>query len=81
MGILIGWIVFTVFVGIMASNYGRSVIGWTLLSLVLSPLIAFIGLLIAGKSDKIQMEAIRKEEEMRIKIRSELKKESNKLSE
>lgn len=80
MGILIGWIVFTVFVGIMASNYGRSVIGWTLLSLVLSPLIAFIGLLIAGKSDKIQMEAIRKEEEMRIKIRSELKKESNKLS-
>lgn len=81
MGILIGWIVFTVFVGIMASNYGRSVIGWILLSLVLSPLIAFIGLLIAGKSDKIQMEAIRKEEEMRIKIRSELKKESNKLSE
>ena len=69
MEFLIGWVVFTILVGVMASNYGRSVIGWVLLSLVLSPLIGFVGLLVAGKSDDARMATIRKEEEMRARFR------------
>lgn len=44
MEVFIGWFVFSVVVGVIASSRGRSGIGWTLLALLLSPLI--IGLLV-----------------------------------
>ena len=42
------WIVGAMVIGALASNRERSGIGWFLLSLVISPLLAGVGLLIAG---------------------------------
>lgn len=42
MGVAALWIVFAVVIGIGASARGRSGFGWFLLALVLSPLIAFV---------------------------------------
>lgn len=42
MELLIPWLVFSVAVGIWASNRGRSGIGWFLLAFMLSPLLAAI---------------------------------------
>jgi hypothetical protein len=50
MEILLGWIAFSIVVGIAASNKGRSGFGWFLLSIVTSPLIA--GLLVLAMSRK-----------------------------
>jgi hypothetical protein len=39
---LIGWVLFSAAVGIWASNRGRSSIAWCSISLLLSPLVAFV---------------------------------------
>ena len=44
------WFVFSIFVGIIASAKGRSGIGWFVLAIVISPLIAVIVLLLAGEN-------------------------------
>ena len=44
MPIILGWIVLAIIVGVAANTRGRSPVGWTLLALVVSPLIA--GLLV-----------------------------------
>ncbi len=42
------WILFSILVGVFASSKKRSGVGWFFLSLILSPLIAFLIVLIAG---------------------------------
>lgn len=48
LGWVMVWIVGAMVIGALASNRERSGIGWFLLSLVISPLLAGLGLLIAG---------------------------------
>lgn len=43
------WLFFAALVGILAASWGRSGFGWFLLGCLLSPLLAIIILLIAGK--------------------------------
>lgn len=49
------WIVGSIFVGIFADRYGRSVFGWFLLSLLISPLLSALLLLLIGE-DKENLE-------------------------
>lgn len=57
MEILIGWLVLSGIVGLIASGRNRSFIGWTLLSLLLSPLIGLVILLVVGKGGDGQKRA------------------------
>ena len=50
MAIILFWLVFSVLVGVWASNRGRSGLGYGLLSLLISPLITFLVLLVIGPS-------------------------------
>ena len=43
------WILMSVGVGAIAANNGRNFIGWTALSLLLSPIVGLIAVLVAGK--------------------------------
>lgn len=43
--IVILWLVMSIFCGWIASQKGRSFLGWMLLSLLLSPLLAIVGLI------------------------------------
>jgi hypothetical protein len=45
------WILMSVGIGAIAANNGRSFLGWTALSLLLSPIVGLIGVLIAGKPE------------------------------
>lgn len=49
MVIFLVWVGFAIAVGVLASNKDRSGIGWFLLAVLVSPLIAAIVLLIAGE--------------------------------
>lgn len=42
MEIVLGWLIFAIVVGVVASSRGRSGFGWFLISALLSPLIGFI---------------------------------------
>jgi len=44
------WIFLSILVGVFASSKKRSGVGWFLLSLIISPLIAFVIVLVAGPS-------------------------------
>jgi hypothetical protein len=46
--VIVLWLVFAVFVGKMADKRGRSGWGWGILAVVISPILAAIGLLLAG---------------------------------
>src|SRR5512132_3925654 len=48
---LLFWIIFALVVASVAGNYGRSSVGWFFLALLISPLLAIIFLLIAGKTE------------------------------
>ena len=50
-----GWIILSILCGFLASSNGRSGVGYFFLSLLLSPLIGFIAVLIAGE-DKEELE-------------------------
>ncbi|OAI47618.1 hypothetical protein AYO44_01710 [Planctomycetaceae bacterium SCGC AG-212-F19] len=58
------WFVFAILVGRLAAWFHRSPGTWFLLALLLSPLVAFIGLLLAGDP---QQAATRHEQEERIR--------------
>ena len=59
MHIFLLWIIFALLVGAYASTRGRSFAGFLLLSLVLSPLIGLVVLLIVGpNTEKIEHEQI-----------------------
>lgn len=45
---IIFWLFLSILVGVFASSKGRSGIGWFFLSLIISPLIGFIIVLVAG---------------------------------
>jgi len=45
--VVVFWFLLAVAVGVLASNRGRSGVGWFLLSVVLSPLLGFIFVLVA----------------------------------
>jgi len=45
------WILMSVGIGAIAANNGRSFLGWTALSLLLSPIVGLIAVLIAGKPE------------------------------
>ncbi len=49
MGILITWIILSALCGVYASSKGRSGMGYTFLSMLLSPVIGFIVVAIAGE--------------------------------
>lgn len=44
------WIILSIGIGAIAANNGRSFLGWTVLSLLLSPVIGLIAALVAGKA-------------------------------
>ena len=43
------WILMSVGIGAIAANNGRSFFGWTALSLLLSPIVGLIAVLVMGK--------------------------------
>lgn len=49
MEFILVWLILSVFVGVLASSYGRSGVGWFALSAALSPLLAGVGLLASGR--------------------------------
>lgn len=49
MTVILGWLIFSILVGVLASTRGRSGFGFFLLSLLLSPLIGFIVVLVIDK--------------------------------
>lgn len=46
-----GWLIFAALIGVLASSRGRSGFGWFLLSLLISPLIAMIVVLILQRKN------------------------------
>lgn len=71
------WIAFAFLVGSMAKKRGRSFAGWFLFSLVLSPVIGIIFVLICGETDENRLKRIEEEEELRAKIRAKANKSEN----
>ncbi|MGL5497354.1 MAG: hypothetical protein ACRDCQ_10360 [Aeromonas sobria] len=68
MMIFVGWLVFSICVGILASNRGRSAIGWVFLSFFISPLLTFVFLVCMKnltKEKKEEEEKQRRDEESR----------------
>ena len=55
MEIFIGWMIFAIVVGVAASSRGRSGFGWFLLSLILSPLVGIILVLVLPKKGDAAM--------------------------
>jgi tetrahydromethanopterin S-methyltransferase subunit C len=45
------WILMSVGIGAIAANNGRSFLGWTALSLLLSPIVGLIAVLVMGKQE------------------------------
>lgn len=56
--IIISWIILSILVGILANKKNRSGIGYTFLSLLLSPFIGLLVVLILGESEKKTTEKI-----------------------
>jgi hypothetical protein len=57
--IFLFWFVASIVVGIWAGNRGRNGAGWCLLSLLISPLLTFLILLVIGKNEQaVEAEAI-----------------------
>jgi len=67
--ILFIWLIGTILVGVIADKKGRSVLGWVVLSLFISPLIAIIIVAIIGESNENRMKRIIEEEKIREAIR------------
>jgi hypothetical protein len=55
MGIFIGWLIFAFVVAIAASGRSRSGVGWFLLSILLSPLVGLILVLVLPNSRQEQL--------------------------
>ena len=52
MGLFVAWIAFSIVAGVIASNKGRSSVGFFFLALVLSPILGIIAALIAKPDEK-----------------------------
>lgn len=59
MGVAIAWIIFSVLIIVFAGSKGRSGCGWFILSLIISPLLAFIILACLGDTDEKRAENIK----------------------
>jgi hypothetical protein len=46
MVVVIAWFVLSIFLGLLAGSRGRNQLGWFLLSLLISPLLALVGLMV-----------------------------------
>jgi hypothetical protein len=70
-GFFLVWVLFAVLVGVLASNRGRSGLGWGLLSLLLSPILCGIILLVIADLAKEEQHEYskRREEEKRAEER------------
>jgi len=55
LGLVVAWLLLSMAAGMYAKRINRSATGWALFSLLLSPLLAFVFLLVLGarESDKI----------------------------
>lgn len=51
--VVVFWLVFCVFVGVMASKRGRSGWGWGVIAAVISPILAAVALLLAGEKKEV----------------------------
>ncbi|MGL4843832.1 MAG: hypothetical protein ACRC2Y_04335 [Aeromonas veronii] len=51
MGILVFWLIASIIIGFAAGSRNRSCIGWFLISLIISPLLAFVGLMLMGSAE------------------------------
>lgn len=49
MGLFIFWLILAAGVGFIASERGRSGAGWFFIAVIISPLLAVIGLLLVGR--------------------------------
>ena len=67
---IIFYIIFSIVVGAAASNRGRSGIGYFFLSLIISPLITIIIILVLGENRKIRKERIQEEAEIKESVAS-----------
>jgi len=45
------WILMSFGIGLIAANNGRSFIGWSVLAMLISPLLGLIAVLVAGKPE------------------------------
>ena len=45
------WILMSFGIGFIAANNGRSFIGWSVLAMLISPLLGLIAVLVAGKPE------------------------------
>ena len=71
------YFIFCIVVGCAASNRGRSGIGYFFLSLILSPLIAFIIILVLGENRNIRRERIYEEAEIKESVSLRYKDEAH----
>ena len=74
------YFIFCIIVGCAASNRGRSGIGYFFLSLILSPLIAFIIILVLGENKNIRMERMYEEAEIKESVSLRYKDEDHNAS-
>jgi hypothetical protein len=75
MGLLIVYLALALLVAWFASSRGRSGVLAFLLAVVFSPLLVFIGYLIAGRSESAIRAQIEAEERMRAEIRARIARE------
>lgn len=71
--IIIMWIVFSFIVGAIGSNKSVGFIGGFFLSLLLSPLIGLIIVLVSSDSDSKKLEELRRDERLRKQVQNENK--------
>ena len=77
---IIGWIILSFLCGMLASSKGKSFFGYLFLSLLLSPLIGFIAVLIAkADNKKIENKSIRSGENKKCPDCAELIKSEAKV--
>ena len=67
--ILFIWLIGTILAGVIADKKERSVFGWVVLSLFISPLIAIIIVAVIGESHETRIKRIVEEEKIREAIR------------
>ena len=73
--IVILWTILCFVVGGLANARGRSGVGFFFLSVVLSPLIGLLILLVAGKSGDLRTQEVEAEERLRADVRRQIEAE------
>jgi len=75
--LIIAYIVLTVAVYETATNKGRAAVGWTFLSLFITPFVSLFALHILGETKEKREERIVEEELLKIQVREEYDSESS----